>query len=214
MPELDADQLPSLDADQSPTLDADQSPQMVAPAPEFAADPVLLGATALAQQALLQITSPTTVGPQTSHRVDGEHVLTLFFAADVSGYPGWRWAVTLARVPQGEPTVSETELVPGDGALLAPEWVPWSVRLAEYHSAQAAAKAAGELVDEEFVVDDEDAIDGDADLDDDAEDEDRDDDFDEDDLEADFDDEFELNHDPDVDDEGFVDDEGDPAEEE
>ncbi|HEU5222328.1 MAG TPA: DUF3027 domain-containing protein [Candidatus Lumbricidophila sp.] len=200
------------------------------PAPEFEADQVLLGASAIAQQALLQITAPTTVGPQIGHRVDGEHVLTLFFAADVSGYPGWRWAVTLARVVDGEPTVSETELIPGDGALVAPEWVPWSVRLAEYHAAQAAAKAAGELVEDEFLpggdegdADGElDAVDRDADdeFDDDDEVEpderdDDDDDFDEDDLAPDFDDEFELNHDPDQDDEGFIDDErGDASEEE
>ena len=38
----------------------------------------------------------------------------------------------------------ETELMPGDGALLAPDWVPWADRLEEYKAAQAAI-AAGEL---------------------------------------------------------------------
>ena len=46
-------------------------------------------------------------------------------------YPGWRWAITVARVPRGKvATVCETNLVPGEGALLSPEWLPYAERLA------------------------------------------------------------------------------------
>lgn len=134
--------------------------ETIQPAPTWDADEVLLGSVALAQRALLEATAPETVGSVIGHVVEGEHVLSLHFAADLSGYPGWHWSVTLARVEDGEPTVLETELMPGDRALLAPEWVPWSERLAEYRAAQvsaaADAEARGDEVDaEELDGDDE-----------------------------------------------------------
>ena len=65
-------------------------------------------------------------------------------------------ASTIARVDDGEPTVLETELMPGEAALLAPEWVPWSERLADYRAAQdAAAAAAREAAEAEGSADDE-----------------------------------------------------------
>jgi hypothetical protein len=63
-------------------------------------------------------------------RAEGERVATHAFAASVPGYAGWYWAVTVARAPRSKTvTVDEVVLLPGDGALLAPEWVPWSERL-------------------------------------------------------------------------------------
>ncbi|MPQ99307.1 DUF3027 domain-containing protein [Modestobacter sp. I12A-02628] len=56
-------------------------------------------------------------------------LLTHHFAASLPGYVGWTWAVTLAGAPGGEPTLDEVVLLPGDEALLAPEWVPWQERL-------------------------------------------------------------------------------------
>ena len=145
--------------------DAAAAPVDEAPEPEPAApvvhlaDEVLLGSTALAQRALLEVTSPESVGSVIGHIAEGEHVLSLHFAADLAGYPGWHWSVTVARVDDGEPTVLETELMPGDRALLAPEWVPWSERLADYRAAQQAAAAAGAAASEgepdDELVDDE-----------------------------------------------------------
>jgi hypothetical protein len=61
---------------------------------------------------------------------DDERVATHAFEAALPGYTGWFWAVTLARVARGKtPTVDEVVLLPGAGALLAPEWVPWQERL-------------------------------------------------------------------------------------
>ncbi|MBM7505513.1 DUF3027 domain-containing protein [Agromyces aurantiacus] len=143
--------------DESPGEDSPAEPAVAdeAPAEPAVADEVLLASVDLAQRALLEVTAPETVGSVIGHVVEGEHVLSLHFAADLSGYPGWHWSVTLARVEGGEPTVLETELMPGARALLAPEWVPWSDRLAEYRAAQAAAAAeareAGEPGDEDEV---------------------------------------------------------------
>lgn len=98
----------------------------------------------LALAALHEITPPTTVGPATGHAVEEGGAVSLRFENRLPGYPGWFWTVTVAQVDGSEPTVLEVELMPGDGALLAPDWVPWAERLAEYraHQAELAAQAA------------------------------------------------------------------------
>jgi len=158
------------------------------------ADEVLLASVDLARRALLEVTPPETVGGVLGHLVEGEHLLTLLFAADLRGYPGWHWSVTIVRVDDGEPTVLETELMPGDAALLAPEWVPWSERLADYRAAQeaiaAAAAEAGETESGDELArlpDDLDEEDDDEDVDDLDEDEDVDDDDHDDDVVDEFD---------------------------
>src|SRR6195952_3744615 len=55
--------------------------------------------------------------------------VTVHFAATQPGYLGWQWSVTLAILVEGHPTVSEVVLLPGDGALLAPDWIPWEQRI-------------------------------------------------------------------------------------
>lgn len=44
------------------------------------------------------------------------------------GYLGWEWTVDVAVV-DGVATVCESALLPGETALLAPEWIPWSDRV-------------------------------------------------------------------------------------
>ena len=71
-----------------------------------------------------------TVAEHLGLRAEGDRVLTHFFAATLPGYVGWRWAVTLARAPRSKAvTVDEVVLLPGDGAILPPDWLPWSERL-------------------------------------------------------------------------------------
>jgi hypothetical protein len=111
----------------------------------------------LAREALREITPDATVGELTGQTPEGEGVTTLTFAATMAGYPGWHWTVSVAEVPGEAPSVLETELMPGDGALLAPDWVPWSERLEEYRAAQAAA--AAEAGDDEADDDDDDESD-------------------------------------------------------
>ncbi|MDI9889732.1 DUF3027 domain-containing protein [Microbacterium sp. IEGM 1404] len=141
--------------------------------PEPVADERLLHAHDLALAALHEITPAETVGPAAGHVVEADDVVSLRFHTRLAGYPGWYWTVTVALVEDSEPTVLEAELLPGDGALLAPDWVPWAQRLAEYQAAQAAAAAAGDESDDELADD----------LDDDDDDDDADDETDDDDDE-------------------------------
>lgn len=134
-------------------------------------DPKLLESRELARTALAEITDAATVGSDEGHEAHEAHVLTLFFECRLPGYPGWRWAATLARADEeAEPTVLEVELLPGAGAVVAPEWVPWSERLAQYREAQAkqaadeaaaAEAAADELADEDDIDPDDDLLDND-----------------------------------------------------
>lgn len=109
----------------------------------------------VARAALTGVTPIETVGPLLGTVDEGEGVTTLRFAADVSGYPGWSWSVSLAQLPDEPPTVLETELRPDDGALLAPDWVPWAERLEEYRAAQAAAAAEADGAEDVDGSDDE-----------------------------------------------------------
>lgn len=145
----------------------------------------------LARAGLLEVTPASTVGEMLEQSTDDQGVTTVLFAATMLGYPGWHWTVSLAQVPGESPTVLEAELLPGEGALLAPDWVPWSERLDDYKAAQAAI-AAGELAaggasDEGAELDDEDDDLGD-DLDELDDDDDDHDEHDDDDLGDDPDD--------------------------
>jgi hypothetical protein len=159
-----------------------ESDQAQTPEPAPVADERLLAAEDLARAALAEVTRPETVGPAAGYTVEDEGVVSLRFENRLPGYPGWFWTVSVARVDDAEPTVLEVELLPGAGALLAPDWVPWAVRLAEYQAAQAAAVEAGaaDAQDDESDDDLDDALDED-DVDDDLDEDDLDDDLDEDD---------------------------------
>ncbi|MEI3842805.1 MULTISPECIES: DUF3027 domain-containing protein [unclassified Microbacterium] len=147
------------------------------------ADQRLLDARDLALAALHEITPASTVGPPAGHQVEADGSVSLTFENRLAGYPGWYWTVTVARVDDAEPTVLEVELLPGDGALIAPDWVPWAERLAEYraHQAELAEQAAaqGDDEDEDADLDDDEALD-DEDTDEESDDEEEfDDDSDE-----------------------------------
>lgn len=109
-------------------------------------DAVLGAGVDLARSTLLATVDAAQVGDHLGVAADADRVLTHRFEARLPGYAGWNWYVTLARVPRGkEATVCETGLLPGDGALLAPEWVPWADRVRpEELAAQKAAGAAAE----------------------------------------------------------------------
>lgn len=171
------------------------------PAPPAVADDELLASVDVARAALLEITPASTIGEPAGHIVEGERMLSLLFRCTLLGYPDWFWTVSLARVDGEAPTVLETELMPGDGALLAPDWIPWSERLAEYQASQEAARAEEHAADDDQAsgddddddIDDVDGDDGDIDgVDIDALHERADDDSaDDDSVDDDSDDEFE-----------------------
>ncbi|MCU1581140.1 MAG: hypothetical protein QOK46_788 [Microbacteriaceae bacterium] len=121
----------------------------------------------LGRAALLEITTADTIGDNAGSIDEGEGVVSVHFETTLAGYPGWHWTVSIARVNGEEPSVLETELLPGDGALLAPDWTPWIDRLADYRAAQEAAGL--EAADAEDSDDDGDADDDDTEDDDDDE---------------------------------------------
>ncbi|WP_367619097.1 DUF3027 domain-containing protein [Brachybacterium sp.] len=93
-------------------------------------DAVAADAVELAREALLEVTEPGEVGGHQRVEVSGERLVTHVFECTMPGYRGWSWVVVLARAPRAKaPTVAETALLPGEDAILAPEWEPWSERL-------------------------------------------------------------------------------------
>ncbi|MGH3344882.1 MAG: DUF3027 domain-containing protein [Carbonactinosporaceae bacterium] len=94
------------------------------------ADRFCAEAVELALAAAEDVAGIGNVGDHLAVEAEDERVVTHHFACRDPAYRGWRWAVTVARAPRARfATVSETVLLPGTGALLAPAWVPWSDRL-------------------------------------------------------------------------------------
>jgi hypothetical protein len=84
----------------------------------------------LARSAAEEMAGAAAVGEHLGVEADGERVVTHFFNCLDPGYRGWRWAVTVARASRSRiVTVSESLLVPGPDAILAPPWVPWRERV-------------------------------------------------------------------------------------
>lgn len=94
------------------------------------ADSALVAAVDSARRALEEEVAAGDIGEHLGTQPEAERVVTHLFAATLPGYIGWRWAVTLTRAPrQKAATVNEVVLLPGDGALTAPEWIPWKDRV-------------------------------------------------------------------------------------
>ncbi|GAA2562109.1 hypothetical protein HD598_001001 [Neomicrococcus aestuarii] len=93
-------------------------------------DDFLAQAVDVARDRLLEVVDADQLGEHLSATADGERLVTHRFAGNVAGYVGWVWFVSIARVPRSKViTVCDLGLIPGEGALLAPEWVPWSARV-------------------------------------------------------------------------------------
>lgn len=100
---------------------------------------------------------------------EGDDTTTYLFESKLKGYLDWRWSVTVYEPAGQEPTLSELLLLPGENSLIAPDWVPWSERLADYKALQLELERQAAL-DAEEGVDAEDEADEDADDPDDFED--------------------------------------------
>lgn len=108
----------------------------------------------IARQALGEITRAANVGALRDIVV-ADDVATVRFSTTQGGYPGWYWTVAVAVNPDMQPSVLETELIPAEGALTAPDWVPWADRLDDYLAQQAHERElAGEAADDSDVHDD------------------------------------------------------------
>ncbi len=99
----------------------------------------------LAKAAAIGAADSKSVGEYIETIDEGDSTFTYLFSAKLKGYAGWRWSVTLFAPTKQEPTVSEVLLLPGEEALLAPAWVPWAERLADWKALQAELEAQAAL---------------------------------------------------------------------
>ncbi|MEN9922628.1 MAG: hypothetical protein RIS09_142 [Actinomycetota bacterium] len=84
-----------------------------------------MNAIDVARKALLEIAEVAQVGEHLQS-VEADGLQIIQFENTHQGYVGWRWC---ASVNLEYLTVNEVWLEPGDGALVAKAWVPWSSRL-------------------------------------------------------------------------------------
>ncbi len=90
----------------------------------------------LARRSLAEIVDLQEVGDvRQSLDIDGSTVVQ--FESTHPGYVGWHWSVALSGSPLG---VDEMWMEPGDGALVAQPWTPWSERI------QPGDLAAGDVI--------------------------------------------------------------------
>jgi hypothetical protein len=96
-------------------------------------DAVLVAAVDLARAAAGEEAAtdgPYAPGEHLGTRSTSERVVVHLFACTDPAYVGWVWEVQLSRASrQRSATVDEVFLLPGEGALLAPAWVPWHERV-------------------------------------------------------------------------------------
>ncbi|GAA1721090.1 DUF3027 domain-containing protein [Propioniferax innocua] len=92
-------------------------------------DPACAEAIDFARDAVAEV-AIVDVGEHLGMTAEADRVVTHRFACDHPGYPGWYWAVTVVRASRAKKvTINEVVLLPGEGALLSPEWVPWEERV-------------------------------------------------------------------------------------
>jgi DUF3027 family protein len=83
-----------------------------------------------ARAALVEQVGAAVVGDHVDAVAESDGVVTHHFTCTQAGYPGWRWAVTVAYAPgQDGVTIDEVVLLPGQDAIIAPAWVPWRERI-------------------------------------------------------------------------------------
>ncbi|MEV6772930.1 DUF3027 domain-containing protein [Nocardia sp. NPDC051030] len=91
--------------------------------------PILAEAVELARRALMDL-EPFGVGPHLGVKAEDESAATHHFECTLPGYRGWQWAVVVAAPPEAtRATVSESALLPGPDALVAPDFLPWEQRI-------------------------------------------------------------------------------------
>jgi hypothetical protein len=101
-----------------------------------------------------------SVGPFIETIDEGDDTFSYLFKSELKGYVDWRWSVTIYQPEGAEPTLSEFVLLPGSESLVAPDWIPWSERLADYKALQLELErqAALDAEEGEESEDDEDEV--------------------------------------------------------
>lgn len=97
----------------------------------FALDAACADAVELARDAAVAVAStPDSVGEHVGVEAEADRVATHHFECGDVGYRGWRWSISVSRASRArQVTVSEVTLLPGEGAIVAPAWVPWDERV-------------------------------------------------------------------------------------
>ena len=192
-PSLDDSEVVAEDLEVADTVGEHPAPAPQRETPRLAAhvDEQLI--VRLAREALAEVTPERTIGGLRDVVLNADEAAAIVrFSTTQGGYPGWYWTVAVSAHEGVEPSVLEAELLPYEGALTAPEWVPWADRLEDYvaqQEAEAAERAArGEVDADADALDESDDDDADDDLDDDDLDDASDDDTEEDDDDEDEDD--------------------------
>jgi len=88
------------------------------------------GATGLARSAAVdEAGNDSLVGKLLFIEELDDRISSYTFESLHNGYKGWTWLVTIAKLEDGEPTICDSVMAPGEDALLAPEWIPYADRL-------------------------------------------------------------------------------------
>jgi hypothetical protein len=90
---------------------------------------------------------------------DASKAISYRFEANLGGYVGWEWNVVVFQAKKTDAaTISEVVLLPGKDSIVAPDWVPWSERLAELEQSKQDQSALSDLeVTEDAKSDSKDA---------------------------------------------------------
>lgn len=131
-----------------PPEPAARAPRRRAPKP----DPLLVADVATARAGVGEIAQPAQIGPGHRVAVEEDRLVVHLFECTMPGYRGWNWFASVARAPRSKTvTVCEVGLVPGQDALLAPEWVPWAERVSPEEKAQEEQAQEDEAGDAEAL---------------------------------------------------------------
>ncbi len=77
------------------------------------------------------------------------------FECAMRGYEGWHWVVTLTQPDKRKQAmIAEVNLMAGENAVLAPDWVPWAERLAQFRAElKEAGKAKSDAEADQLIAD-------------------------------------------------------------
>ena len=114
---------------------------------------------ALAEKAAKETAPNAGVGKFLGTVDEEANVVSYRFEANLEGYIGWEWHVVVFQDKKTNPaTVSEVVLLPGEKAIIAPDWVPWSERKADLEKNETEELAVSDLEEaEDTQSDSEDA---------------------------------------------------------
>ncbi|MFM1950745.1 MAG: hypothetical protein RL418_432 [Actinomycetota bacterium] len=109
----------------------------------------------LALDALTEAVAASEIGEFVSEQETEKNVVEVKFDCTLPAYKDWHWTVTLTQVDKRKPLmVSEINLLASDSALLAPKWVPWAERIAEFRKQLRAEGKANSDAEADALIED------------------------------------------------------------